>query len=72
MAFLIYGFDFIRKLKSTQVVQLLYMKTLQEMLMILDIRLLEVSQFALSGRYCRYSICETSREYILEACIYEL
>lgn len=46
----VYGFDFIRKLKWTQVVQLLYMKTLQEMLMILDIRLLEVSQFALSGK----------------------
>lgn len=50
MAFLISGFDFIRKLKLIQVVQLLYMKTLQEMLMILDIRLLEVSQFALSGK----------------------
>jgi len=43
------GFDVIRKLKWTQVVQLLYMKTSQEMLMILDIRLLEVSHFALSG-----------------------
>lgn len=65
MCFLIYGFGFIRKLKLIQVVQLLYTKTLQEMLMILDIRLLEVSQFLGQVRCCRYSVGETLREYIL-------
>lgn len=51
-----YGFDFIRKLKWTQVVQLLYMKTSQEMLTILDIRLLEVSYFLCQVRYSGYCI----------------